>query len=841
MADLDRTKIDFIQDGEPHEADVYNRPTKDLADEIDATYGQTKDALVDSAIATGFVGRHTSAVSCTSNSVTLTISEPTTIYQHSNKHIIEDSITLDLTDEHGGYYVMYDTTEKELYIQRDYPDFLNEILVAWMYSRPDVGVIWCGDERHSSTRNVEWHSAHHQDDGAIWRRGGDLDYTLDSESEVSLGLGDLAIADEDLVHIITHSDTPSEPYEQVLFPVAQLQVMYLDGEHYNVSTNSGAVPFLVEGGVAQYNEVIEGVGSLQPVIASGNGEGNEGSSGSKFVTYYMMVTNDQQNSVKLIMGRGSHFSKDEAELEEFENYGLPMPELVPMYKIIVEANSDFANGVKIAAVHRLRTRESALSDYLVPMKHDDLVGKNEPNQHNIEAITGLREMLDDIVVGGGKADGMAGSVGFGVGVCPEDELPSDLVGLNGYKVPNASNYGNYLHDNGSIMVFVPTFYYRVGSVESPVYDVYGANSLDIVPLEEYASEQDANADGFVLHRAFIDGGVVKSGFFMDKYINSKADYNANVSVSVPMGLPIALTANTAHGDTRSGGMTGCTGIYADAVVLSRARGAGYSVASVFMYSAISMIALAHAQHSLSAAYCAWFDATGTKNFPKGCNNDNLGDVDDATLTFVGSGDSKYPKKPRVGSANDLAKTTHNGQLCGIVDVNGTMWEVAIGLTSVGANATDTGANVPQKLYILKETEKLSDLTAGWNTGKDVWGSVTHLSNMYDEHTGHTWAINNNDGYISWGNGEVQVLDEATSGNARAMSGVLPKTNNAVSAGGINLLGKDGVYRYNRANLFVLVGGYWHNGTGAGVFARHLNGSRSTAYYDVSFRATTFPQ
>ena len=36
---------------------------------------------------------------------------------------------------------------------------------------------------------------------------------------------------------------------------------------------------------------------------------------------------------------------------------------------------------------------------------------------------------------------------------------------------------------------------------------------------------------------------------------------------------------------------------------------------------------------------AWYDPTGVKNYPKGCNNNALSDVDDTTVVYASAGDS----------------------------------------------------------------------------------------------------------------------------------------------------------------------------------------------------------
>ena len=151
------------------------------------------------------------------------------------------------------------------------------------------------------------------------------------------------------------------------------------------------------------------------------------------------------------------------------------------------------------------------------------------------------------------------------------------------------------------MVFVPRFYYRIGHASSPRYATYGANAIDIGSVADFIDEAAANTAGYALHRALVDGGAVKSGFFIDKYLASK---NGTTSCkSIANADPISLTSNTSYNP--SSGMTGCTGILADAAVLARARGAGvFNVASIFMYDALAKLSLAHGQAATGTTNCA---------------------------------------------------------------------------------------------------------------------------------------------------------------------------------------------------------------------------------------------
>lgn len=433
--------------------------------------------------------------------------------------------------------------------------------------------------------------------------------------------------------------------------------------------------------------------------------------------------------------------------------------------------------------------------------------------------------------------GKQGEQGFGVGVYPFD-LPSGFSALAGTFNKASAEYGNYQYSDGSVMVFVPKFYYRIGHPSSPRYATYGLNAVDIVGIETFASEAAANAAGYALHRAFKDGGSVKSGFFVDKYLASK---NGSTSCrSVKDGVPISLTASTSY--TNSNGMVTsdgtCTGILADAILLSRSRGVGmFNVASIFIYDALATLSLAHGQESTSATHCDWYDATN--NFPKGCNNGSLADANDSSVTFVTAGDSGATAKPKTGSGNPFAKTTHNGQACGVADLNGSMWQVMLGVTSPGSSATDTAQVANGNAYVLKTSVALSSLRAGWNGTNDAWGDATNLATKYDLISGFfPWGSAT--GLVYFGNGSNQVFSGATSGTSylRKCCGVQETTAGA-SASGTNQFGADGCYQYNKANLLPLGSGVWSDAANAGVFYRYWNSSRSGNSMLLGFRAAAY--
>jgi len=290
------------------------------------------------------------------------------------------------------------------------------------------------------------------------------------------------------------------------------------------------------------------------------------------------------------------------------------------------------------------------------------------------------------ILGNVMTIGLPGSTGFGVGVCDPAVLPVGFTPMSGYSDPLSPNYGNYQFSDGSVMVWIPKFFYRINHSENPTYSIYTPNDINIVGSETFANRAAATAAGFVLHRAFIDGGVEQPGFFIDKYqVSKNAKGTGFIASSIKNGLP--LSSGSDHNPISA--LTSVLGINANYAFLTAAKardGVNGAVnnssiffnQSVFMSSALAMLSLAHGQAATGTANCAWW-ASATTNFPKGNNNNALRDTNDTTVLYVSDG---YPNCAKTGSGNLFAKTTHNGQACGVSDINGNMWQILIGMTSI---------------------------------------------------------------------------------------------------------------------------------------------------------------
>lgn len=492
--------------------------------------------------------------------------------------------------------------------------------------------------------------------------------------------------------------------------------------------------------------------------------------------------------------------------------------------------------------------------------------------------------------------GSPGQQGFGVGICPSP--PAGFAPLAGALDPASPNYGNYQYSDGSVMVWIPAFYYRIGHAENPTYAGHADNSVDVKPTTHFADLAAANAAGYALHRAFYDGGAVQPGFFIDKYLCSN---NGGVASSIKLGNPLSNHATDHNPIAALNGAPASNngGMFAAA----KTRGANFFPAMQYQRAALALLALAHGQASITNAWCAWFDAAGTTNFPKGNNNNALADTNDANCKFVSDG---YSNASKTGSATLLAKTTHNGQDCGVADLNGNMWEVSPGITCVSATASITAATkanpcqltVPghgrttgqtlqvesvggmtelnSKLYkvtvvdgdnITLDGVNSSAFTTYTSGGSIRYGTFHALNTSYAAKNltgGNTLATDQfgatgvaahsslvaptfrtdyaQNGFDKrYGRGTNQVLDAATSGDGWTLTGLGLPLATGISDGtsGTNLFGGDYFYQAIVDELCLLAGGPWSHGSAAGPWALSFSSARSASSSGYGLRAALY--
>ncbi|WP_252178341.1 hypothetical protein [Endozoicomonas sp. 4G] len=227
--------------------------------------------------------------------------------------------------------------------------------------------------------------------------------------------------------------------------------------------------------------------------------------------------------------------------------------------------------------------------------------------------------------------GTPGAWGFGVGVTPYDRVPAGWEPAADHTTPDADGYGNYTYLDGSVAAYVPAFYYKWGTGSNGL----SINTIDIKNIWTFRDRAHAAQSGYALHRAFVDGGQVMPGAFVDKYQWSANSYNGNVVAgSIKNGDPLSSSASRNGWGSLLTGLTTTDNIYAGALKAAKTRGQDFFCNSRFIWAALAMLSYAHAQASSSTERCGWYMAGA--NYPKGNNSNNAArtDVDDTSCSWT---------------------------------------------------------------------------------------------------------------------------------------------------------------------------------------------------------------
>ena len=453
-------------------------------------------------------------------------------------------------------------------------------------------------------------------------------------------------------------------------------------------------------------------------------------------------------------------------------------------------------------------------DIIVPDATTEIKGKVqlcddiEQNTTNRTMAVTPHAVAAYVSAGGKKANdiGIVGRQGFGVSFpdATEDELAAiGMTPMNGTYDKTSDNYGNFMSNNGGVFVYIPHYYVRYGEQTEADYDVYGANVLGVKSHDAYNSEAEANADGYFSPRAFYDGSdsVNQQGFFMQKY------------------EPWARTIDGViypYGDGSARGMVNI--IPPDMMTRARNLGSDYFVASYFMHQAMDTITLLQGQHSTGTANCAWWKSRGGANYP---NNG--------------------------WSTTNPQLYSHNGQKNGVMGVSNFTWEFCLGVTTSGTSATQGQTVVTNnKIYLLKPTVKIKDLTNGFGGPADAWGTTANLLENYDEFdtTDHFVLTSSRTWY--WGNGNNQmyispIKNGVLDAKARDSFMLIPNTEQSVSSSANTMMGACLSYTNPcTQNLALYVHGEnIYTSGGQNVFSRNFNTWRVYSSVIDSFRCGAY--
>ncbi len=490
-----------------------------------------------------------------------------------------------------------------------------------------------------------------------------------------------------------------------------------------------------------------------------------------------------------------------------------------------------------------------------------------------ERIVGPRGLWDIDNEWYGYADefrytiGLPGLTGFGVGCCPPELLPGDMAVMAGTYDRFSANYGNYVHvPSASIVCFLPA--HQI-DLQAP-----GSGNDAFLTRVVISSTQSGNS---VLAKTFRNGGSDLAGVFVDKYQGSNCRPDGSGRPNSSDGLPGTLpstggifasrplhwpvSAIAASGTLRSpfslcnstvlnGAATTPADNYGGVWAACKSRGVDWYPVPMWTRIHLGYLALAHAQALLdtsgipisgATANSAWMDTAPYA--PKGnCNNG--ADVNKTSLVFsrtdvggnasgwAGEASRAFTGAARIGTLSAVEQTTHNGQLCGIVDVNGNQWDVTPGLTN------NTGTNAGYKAF-----SDLDDYTTV-SSNAGITGAANVISLAVDAADDGVWWTDANAWiYLVPNAGGTYHPSSTWSANAtrKAMAefGLPREAGTSLTQTSTNIFGGDGLYRRHVNNLLPLCGGSWLTGALAGSFAVLLNVTATNPTQFVGGRGARF--
>ena len=330
------------------------------------------------------------------------------------------------------------------------------------------------------------------------------------------------------------------------------------------------------------------------------------------------------------------------------------------------------------------------------------------------------------------------------------------------------------------------------------------NAMVIAPSSMFTNEADANSHGFYLMRGFIDGGQEQDGFFIANTLTMVYSYAGSSWLSLGSNSQRysrkLLRANTDLTDGSWPNTSKATD--AKGNFISTLEGEPWQCCSIFAWAVISVLSLIQGQYATDTAQCAWYDASLTTNYPKGINSATK-DTNDSSVTS----DTVDASQGSVFVTQGYEKTTHNGSITGITNINGWLWQFVIGSWGDGSK-------------LLKHSASIYDVTYDNVDSSSAPFYETHnVSNVSSQ----------------WGGTKSSFPDLA--GADKDLFGVYAFGGNTIQNS--NEFGKD-YHGRSSGSSAVVVGSRYADGSAAGVFYRSYS-NWAHVYTDSGFRAMAYPR
>lgn len=285
-------------------------------------------------------------------------------------HSAADNIVIADTD--GVHFIYYDVT-----------DTLQDSLTPWNLETdiPVATVHWntitaascLGEERH--TVKMEWrtHQYLHRANGTRYISGLTASgYVLnsDTDADVTIGVSDGTIYDEDIAIDIKNAATPTQRFEQILADPANIPVCYRQTA-LGTWRQDAATSFYFKNGVGGLISYNNWSGSAWEQQEAANGY---------HVAYWIVATNHLSNPVVAVQGQRQDNNLPDAidnNILANMDWGVfPFQESKVLYRIILQTGTSFGGTrkVKVQDVTDYRSVTSLATGNFVPIDHSSLGG-----------------------------------------------------------------------------------------------------------------------------------------------------------------------------------------------------------------------------------------------------------------------------------------------------------------------------------------------------------------------------------------------------------------------------------------------------------------------------------
>ena len=297
----------------------------------------------------GFLAREESTISFSNSTRTFTIAPAVASYEvwtKGTKRVFTTSQTVTIDNTSGLYYVYFDK-DGVLQQQTSFFNLETQTPVAYVYWNATQGsASFIADERHGVVMDWRTHEYLHRTHGAQFATGFSAsNYVIGGNgslnSHMQLDLAGGVFYDEDLKITITHSDTPSNIWEQDLQGPARIPMFYLDGAaEWRMDTPTD---YPVKQGTSRPRYNLNTLGTWSTADISEN----------KYGVTFILATNNINYPIIGIIGQDAKDSQGDAEAINFTDLvltGFPVVEYRPLYKIVYKCSSAYANTPKASLV-----------------------------------------------------------------------------------------------------------------------------------------------------------------------------------------------------------------------------------------------------------------------------------------------------------------------------------------------------------------------------------------------------------------------------------------------------------------------------------------------------------